>query len=175
MTTARGEKKLLTKEKQIESGNSPATWIATAGGVGYFPYGPGTVGSAVGIGLVALFGTIPLTPTWGTVLLSLTATVLFFSGVRAAGISERVFGCTDPGRVVIDEVVGQVVTFLIRPHPSWKLLLAGFGLFRVFDILKPFPAGRAERLTGGWGIMVDDVVAGVYAMLLVAALGYMIR
>lgn len=165
----------MTKEKPIESEDSPATWIATVGGAGYFPYGPGTVGSAVGIGLVALFESIPLTPAWGTALLGLTATVLFFIGVRAAGISERIFGCTDPGRVVIDEVVGQMVAFLIRPHPSWKLLLAGFGLFRIFDILKPFPAGRAERLSGGWGIMVDDVIAGVYAMLLVAAFGYMIR
>jgi phosphatidylglycerophosphatase A len=77
--------------------------------------------------------------------------------------------------VVIDEVAGQMVAFLLVPHASWKLLLAGFALFRFFDVTKPFPAGRAERLPGGWGIMVDDVIAGAYALGALAFLGYIIR
>jgi phosphatidylglycerophosphatase A len=101
--------------------------------------------------------------------------VIFFLGVWAAGQSEKFFGQTDPRSVVIDEVAGQMVAFLLFPHASWKLLLAGFALFRIFDISKPFPAGRAERLPGGWGIMVDDVIAGAYALGALAFLGYIIR
>ncbi len=159
-----------------EKRRSPAVWIATVAGAGYFPYAPGTVGSAIGVGLVAAFDTIPFARAWRAGLLALTAGALFGVGVWAGGLSEKFFGCEDPGYVVIDEVVGQMLTFLLRPHASWKLLLVGFGLFRLFDILKPFPARRAERLTAGWGIMVDDVVAGVYALVVVTLLGhYVVR
>jgi phosphatidylglycerophosphatase A len=68
--------------------------------------------------------------------------------------------------VVIDEVVGQMVTLLAWPDASWKLLLAGFVLFRILDVIKPFPAGRAENAPGGWGIMLDDVIAGAYGLAL---------
>jgi phosphatidylglycerophosphatase A len=95
--------------------------------------------------------------------------------VWAAGLSEKFFGRTDPGHVVIDEVAGQMIAFLLSPHASWKFLLAGFGLFRLFDVTKPFPARGAERLAGGWGIMVDDVIAGAYTMGALALLGYIIR
>jgi phosphatidylglycerophosphatase A len=77
--------------------------------------------------------------------------------------------------VVIDEVAGQMITFLARPDASWKWLLAGFLLFRLFDVLKPFPAGRAERLPGGWGIMTDDVVAGGYALAALLVLEIFLR
>ena len=152
-----------------------AVWIATVAGSGYFPVAPGTVGSAVGIGLVAALNVAPSSDAANVALLVLASALVFFLGVWAAGQSERFFGKTDPGHVVIDEVAGQMVTFLLSPHASWKFLLAGFGLFRLFDITKPFPAGRAERLPGGWGIMIDDIIAGVYAMGALAFLGYMIR
>jgi phosphatidylglycerophosphatase A len=151
---------------------SPAVWIATVAGTGYFPYAPGTAGSAVSLALIAAFDAIPFSQAWHSGLLCLTASSLFLLGVWSAGLSERFFGRKDPGHVVIDEVVGQIIPFLFRPHVSWKFLLAGFGLFRLFDILKPFPARRAERLKAGWGIMIDDVVAGVYALALMALLGY---
>jgi phosphatidylglycerophosphatase A len=152
-----------------------AVWVATVAGAGYFPVAPGTVGSAVAVLLVAVLDTIPLTRVGHVALLALLVALIFFLGVWAAGQSEKFFGRTDPGHVVIDEVAGQMVAFLLVPHASWKLLLAGFALFRFFDVTKPFPAGRAERLPGGWGIMVDDVVAGAYALGALAFLGYIIR
>ncbi len=152
-----------------------AVWVATVAGAGYFPVAPGTVGSAVAVLLVAVLDTIPLTRVGHVALLALLVALIFFLGVWAAGQSEKFFGRTDPGHVVIDEVAGQMVAFLLVPHASWKLLLAGFALFRFFDVTKPFPAGRAERLPGGWGIMVDDVIAGAYALGALAFLGYIIR
>jgi phosphatidylglycerophosphatase A len=77
--------------------------------------------------------------------------------------------------VVIDEVVGQMITFLATPRVTWKGLLAGFILFRAFDIVKPFPARRAERFPGGWGIMLDDVVAGLYSLVVLVILGRFIK
>jgi phosphatidylglycerophosphatase A len=140
-----------------------AVWIATCGGVGYFPVAPGTAGSAVGVGLVAALGALPLPTPWLRVLLILAALSIFLVGVWAATGAERFFGKTDPGQVVIDEVAGQVLTLIALPAASWKWLLGAFLLFRVFDIIKPFPARRAERLHGGWGIMTDDAVAGAYS------------
>lgn len=150
-------------------------WVATVAGVGFFPILPGTVGSAVAVALVAALDTMPLNNVGRSASLTLLVVLIFFLGVWAAGQSERFFGRTDPGYVVIDEVAGQMLAFLLFPHASWKLLLAGFVLFRVFDISKPFPAGRAERLPGGWGIMVDDLIAGVYSLGALAFAGYIFR
>lgn len=102
----------------------------------------------------------------------LTAGLLFALGTWSAGRAEKYFGRVDPGPVVIDEVVGQIVTLLARPHANWKWLLGGFVVFRIFDIIKPFPAGRAEGLPGGLGIMADDVVAGLYGLLTLLCLGF---
>ena len=145
-----------------------AVWIATSGGVGFFPIWPGTVGAAVGLAAVATLHCLPLTRAALSVVVGLTAAGIFALGVWAAGGAEGFFGHNDPSPVVVDEVVGQMVTFLARPDASWKLLLAGFAFFRLFDVVKPFPAGRAEHLPAGWGIMTDDVVAGIYSL---AALG----
>ena len=152
-----------------------AVWIATCGGVGYFPVAPGTAGSVVGLVLVAALGRLPVETPWLSVLLGGAAVGVFILGVWAASQAESFFGRTDPGQVVIDEVAGQVITFLASPAASWKWLLAGFIMFRVFDILKPFPAGRAERLPGGWGIMLDDVVAGGYGLVALLVLGMFLR
>jgi phosphatidylglycerophosphatase A len=141
-----------------------AVWIATSGGLGFFPLWPGTVGAAVGLVAVAGLQRLPLTRAGLSVVVGLAAAIIFAVGVWAAGGAQRFFGYIDPSPVVVDEVVGQMVTFLARPDASWKLLLAGFALFRLFDIIKPFPAGRAEHLPGGWGIMTDDMVAGIYSL-----------
>jgi phosphatidylglycerophosphatase A len=154
---------------------TPAVWIATVAGAGYFPVAPGTIGSAVAVVLVAALDAMPFPDAWRVALLVVAAGLVFILGVWAAGQSEKFFGTTDPGQVVIDEVAGQMITFLLSTHASWKFLLAGFGLFRLFDITKPFPAGRAERLPGGWGIMVDDIIAGAYALGAIALIGYIIR
>ena len=158
-----------------EGHRDAAVWIATCGGVGYFPVAPGTAGSAVGIVLVAALGRADVAPVGSWVLLAAAALSIFFVGVWAGGRAEKFFGRTDPGHVVIDEVAGQLITFLARPDASWKWLLAGFVLFRFFDVVKPFPARRAERLPGGWGIMTDDVLAGLYGMAALLALGAVLK
>lgn len=150
-------------------------WVATCGGIGYFPIAPGTLGSALGLGLVVALGRLPIGRFWATAALGAAAALLFGLGVWASGEAEKFLGRVDPGPAVIDEVVGQMVTFLARPDASWKLLLAGFVLFRVSDIVKPFPARRAEKAPGGWGIMLDDVIAGTYSLALLWPLELALR
>ena len=153
----------------------PAIWIATAGGAGYFPIAPGTAGSVVGVAVVVGLGLLPLKGGASIAVLAAVAVAFFAMGVWAAGEAEKFFGRTDPGQVVMDEVVGQMLTFLLIPHATWKWLVGGFLLFRAFDILKPFPARQAERIPRGWGIMVDDVVAGVYGMVVLTVIGLIHR
>ena len=153
----------------------PAIWIATAGGAGYFPVAPGTAGSLVGIAIIVGLGLLPLGGFAAGAVLAAASLVLFFVGVWAAGVAEKHFGRTDPGQVVIDEVVGQMLTLLLIPHATWKWLLGGFLLFRAFDIVKPFPARQAERIPRGWGIMVDDVIAGLYGLAVVTVIGLVHR
>ena len=87
---------------------------------------------------------------------------LFGAGVWAGTTAERYFGGIDPGPIVIDEVVGMLITLAFIPV-GWSAALAGFVLFRIFDVFKPYPAGRFERLHGGLGVMADDAMAAVYA------------
>ena len=136
-----------------------AVFIATVGYCGYFPFAPGTVGSAAGLLFYALI--------WWTkspiVEIAMIA-VVFAAGVWAGTTAERYFGGVDPGPIVIDEVVGMLITLAFIPV-GWSGALAGFVLFRVFDVIKPFPAGRLEALHGGLGVMADDAMAAVYANL----------
>jgi phosphatidylglycerophosphatase A len=97
--------------------------------------------------------------------------VLFVAGVWAATTVAHHLGKTDPGVVVVDEVVGMLVTLALLPVGITGALV-GFFLFRVFDVVKPFPAAQSESLPGGYGIMVDDVVAGLYAHLVLRALAW---
>ena len=153
---------------------TPAVWIATVGGTGYFPVGPGTAGSAVAVGMVALVNALPLSDAWCMALMFVVATAVCFLGVWSAGESENFFGRTDPGHVVIDEVAGEMGGFFLAPHASWEFLLAGFGLFRLFFITKPLPTGRGERLPGGWGIMIEYIIAGGFSLGTLAFFGYVI-
>jgi phosphatidylglycerophosphatase A len=139
-----------------------ATVVATGLGSGYAPFAPGTAGSLVGL---ALFWPVHHLTLAGQAV----ATALVFAlGVAAAGHVARRIGIEDPGLVVADEVVGMWVSLLGLPLTG-VTAAAGFLLFRVFDVLKPYPARDLERLPGGWGIMCDDVMAGVYANLLLRA------
>ncbi len=135
--------------------------IATAGFTGYAPVAPGTVGSLVGL-LILLAVRASSNPFVELGVL----VVVIVSGVWSAGVVERDVGIEDPGIVVVDEVAGMLLTLLWIPL-TWPTALVGFLAFRVFDIIKPFPARRAEQLPGGWGIVADDLFAAVYASLVV--------
>jgi phosphatidylglycerophosphatase A len=137
---------------------------ATGFGLGYLPLIPGTFGTLAGIPLCLLLdlGGWPVYVS-GTVLLAVC-------GAWVAGQSDRIYGVHDSPRVVIDEICGFMVTMaFVVPGPL--AIAVGFVLFRFFDILKPFPAGYVDRnLPGGWGVMLDDIVAGVYANLSLQAI-----
>ena len=138
-----------------------ATVIATAGGAGYSPVAPGTAGTLVAV--VALW-LVPLS----TVALLLATAVVTALGLWAGARVERAVGGKDPGVVVIDEVAGMMVSVLAVPR-SVPVLVAAFFLFRFFDVVKPPPANRLQALPGGLGIMVDDLIAGAYALLVLLA------
>jgi phosphatidylglycerophosphatase A len=148
-----------------------AVFLGSFGYVGYFPVAPGTAGSAAGLALFALMkwatGSAPgarLAPG-----LEVGAIVLLgLAGVWSGNVAERHFGTKDPGQVVLDEVVGMLITLAFMPI-GWTAALFGFFVFRVSDIIKPFPASRFERLGGGLGIMADDAMSAVYANLVVRA------
>ncbi|MEI6669831.1 MAG: phosphatidylglycerophosphatase A [Acidobacteriota bacterium] len=137
-----------------------ATWAYT----GYSPVAPGTAGSAAGLLLI-----VPLRMLGSPWLDVGAALVVFAVGIWSATVVERQLGIEDPGIVVVDEVLGMLVSLLWLPL-SWPVVVAAFLLFRVFDIIKPWPAGRFEHLGGGLGIMADDAMAGVYANLVVQVL-----
>jgi phosphatidylglycerophosphatase A len=137
--------------------NRLALAIATVGGIGYVPFAPGTFGSAAGLLLWWLLGPSAITQSAAIV-------VVFAAGIWSASACERHFCRTDPGHVVIDEVVGMLITLFLNPV-GWAGALGGFLLFRVADVVKPFPANRFENLHGGLGVMADDAMAAVYANL----------
>jgi phosphatidylglycerophosphatase A len=131
--------------------------LATALGTGYIPFAPGTFGSIVGLVLWAL---LPQ-----AVAPQLTAIVVVFAlGAWSGSYAERHFNQTDPGPVVLDEVLGVLITLFMNPV-GWTGALIGFLLFRLADIVKPYPANRLEALHGGIGIMADDAMAAVYSNL----------
>jgi phosphatidylglycerophosphatase A len=137
-----------------------ALLIATAFGAGYSPIAPGTAGSAVAVLILWL---VPFSR--GGLVLFLVAVVVI--GTWAADVAERRLGGKDPGAIVIDEVAGMtlsVVAFPLTPG----VLLAGFVLFRIFDVVKPPPARESQRFRGGVGVMIDDVIAGLYALAVLA-------
>ena len=143
-----------------------AVFVATVGYCGYFPFAPGTVGSAAGLVVYLL--------VWWTQSTLVEAGLIagvFAVGIWAATAAEHYFGGIDPGPVVIDEVLGMLVTLAFMPV-GLATALAGFVLFRIFDVIKPYPAGRFEQLHGGLGVMADDAMAAVYANLSLRAVVY---
>jgi phosphatidylglycerophosphatase A len=136
--------------------------VATLGGVGRAPVAPGTVASA----LTALV--LWLVP-FSVVGLALLVVAVTAAGTWAAEHAARALGAKDPGVIVIDEVAGMALSVLGLPLTA-PVLLVAFVFFRVFDVVKPFPAGRSQALRGGAGVMVDDLIAGLYALLATLAL-----
>jgi phosphatidylglycerophosphatase A len=131
--------------------------IATGGYVGFLPVVPGTFGSA--LGLVLFVGLRSVAPPAADLLV---AVLLFVIGLWAANIAERELGGKDPAPIVIDEVLGMLLTLAWLPA-SMPFIVAGFVAFRILDVLKPFPARQLEDAPGGLGVMLDDAMAGVYA------------
>lgn len=138
--------------------------IATMGPCGHAPAAPGTFGSAAGL---LLFWAVRATGSLAVELAVVLAVTAI--GVVAATQAESATGRHDPGLIVIDETAGMLVTLAAVPV-GFGGAVTGFLAFRLFDIVKPFPARRAERLPGGWGVMADDIVAGLYAQALLRLL-----
>jgi phosphatidylglycerophosphatase A len=162
-----------------------ALLLATCG-VGYMPVAPGTWGSAVGVGIylavrmasaqvfafaVARGWSVPPLESFRTTFMLMMLICITIAGIWAASRAESLMGRKDPGAVVVDEVVGQLITFLFVPFDAglWAVV-AGFLAFRTFDIWKPYPIRRLEALESGLGIMADDVLAGAYAATLMSLL-----
>lgn len=146
---------------------SGAFLIATWFGCGYAPVAPGTAGS-----LAALVIAIALN-AWGGYgrwTLLLLAVVLLAPGIWSASVVAKETNTTDPQIVVVDEVIGQWITLTGAATFNWKTWLAAFVLFRLLDMWKPAPARQLEGLPGGWGIVADDVMAGLYGALAIFVL-----
>jgi phosphatidylglycerophosphatase A len=136
-----------------------AKLIATFFYVGYFPYAPGTLGTLAAVPLYYIVSGLPY-------YFYIAFAVLFIVlSVWASGIAEGIYGEKDPGYIVADEVAGYLVTMTLVPLTLTNVVI-GFFLFRFFDIVKPPPSRQSERLAGGLGVVMDDVVAGVYANIL---------
>ena len=138
--------------------------IATCGYLGYAPVAPGTFGSAAG---VALLYALRFTGLPAAELSAIV--VLFVVGIWSASETERALKMTDPGPVVIDEVVGMLMTVALLPVNGFGMFI-GFLVFRLLDIIKPWPAARFESLHGGLGVMADDAMAGLYGNLVMRGL-----
>lgn len=136
--------------------------LATVFGVGYTPFAPGTLGSAAGL---LLWAVLPHSASAQAIAIVL----LFLVGSWSGSVAERHFGRTDPSQVVIDEVMGMLITLFLNPV-GWPGIVAAFLLFRLFDVIKPYPSNRLERLSGGVGIMADDAMAAIYANLVLRAM-----
>jgi len=159
---------MMTTESVTTQSSSAPRWaflIATFFGVGTLRPGPGTWGSAAAT--LIWLGVARLLPAASqAAILALLAVAAIAAGIPAATQAARASGSRDPQPVVIDEVAGQWITFLFVPV-AWKTLLAGFILFRGFDIVKPPPVRQLERLPEGTGIVMDDVAAGLYALAVI--------
>ena len=139
--------------------NQLALLVASFGYVGFFPFAPGTAGSLAALGLFAFVRWVGLPAFEVGVILA-----ILVLGIWSANGAERALGRKDPGQVVIDEVLGMLITLALLPV-SLTGVFVGFLLFRLFDVVKPYPVGRLEHLPGGYGIMLDDAMAGVYSYL----------
>jgi phosphatidylglycerophosphatase A len=138
--------------------------LATCGYIGYVPVAPGTFGSAVGL---AVFFAVRQTGSIGIELAVIA--VLFAVGIWSGTVAEHHFGGIDPGPIVLDEVVGMLITLALLPVNLGGAIV-GFVLFRILDVVKPWPSARFETLPGGLGVMADDGMAAIYGNLIMRGL-----
>ncbi len=147
--------------------NALAKLIATALGAGYSPVAPGTCGTIVAVPLTWALASLPVWQ-WALVATSVTAI-----GIAAAHRADRAWGSHDSQRIVIDEVAGYLITMLPVDRGSWAPLAVGFVVFRFFDIVKPPPVRWLdENLPGGWGVVLDDVAAGIMGAVVMGLLAH---
>lgn len=147
-------------------------FVATGFGSGYWPWGPGTAGALVATGMWFLLGRVVTEP----VLIITTAVAIVASTVAGTWTTnqlEPVWG-EDPSKVVIDEMIGVWIPLLVCPLGSWQYALAAFVLFRFFDILKPLGIRSLDLRHGGFWVMADDILAGIYSMILIAVFRWLI-
>lgn len=163
----------------------------TTFGVGYLPLAPGTWGSMVGVAIYAasefvfsvatapnprishdqMFGFSPNVTAWVHVAILIPFVLFCLLGIWAASRAVELLGNSDPSQAVVDEVIGQLIVFLFVPFGiGWPLILAGFLLFRLFDIWKPYPIDSLQVLPGGIGVCADDILAGVYGGICLAVI-----
>jgi len=157
-------KKLIEKDSQVRQValGTPAGFLAFGLGSGLSRYAPGTMGTLMAVPFAILLKNLPDFAFW------LALVVLFVAGIYLCDVSSKRLGQHDPGGIVWDEMVGYWLTVALLPL-QWTWMLAAFLLFRFFDIFKPWPVSLAEkRFGGGLGIMLDDVIAALYAMLVLA-------
>jgi phosphatidylglycerophosphatase A len=148
--------------------NRLGLFVATCGYLGYVPIAPGTFGSAAGL---AVFYAVRSTGSTGVELAAIV--VLFAIGVWSGTVAEHHLGGIDPGPVVLDEVVGMLMTLALLPVNVTGAIV-GFFVFRVLDVVKPWPSARFERLPGGLGVMADDGMAAIYGNLVMRGLIFMV-
>ena len=148
--------------------NRLALLLATWFGCGYSPVAPGTAGSLAALVIGILLHEYAGLASWQFLVL---AAVLFFPAVWAAGVTARIKQLKDPQIVVVDEVIGQWIALAGARTLNWKSYLVALALFRLFDVWKPPPVRQLEALPGGLGINADDVMAGIYAALVLFAAG----
>ena len=146
---------------------SPNWWVATFLGIGKIPWAPGTWASLAAIPFFYPFLGKPLQ-------LAEILVGVYFLGVYTSTQMEKEVGEKDPSSAVIDEVLGMGVAMVAIPQ-QWPFVVMAFVLFRLFDIWKPFPIRRLEKLPGGWGIMTDDLVAGIYANIWIQIGAWVVR
>lgn len=143
----------------------PRVWLAVGLGIGLVPVAPGTFGSLWGPVLVWGLASVGIVGYW----LVPTTILLFLLGVPICAAGAKHFQRKDPPWVVFDEIVAFPLMYVLTPLTWWTALL-GFALFRFFDVLKPWPIKRFEALPGGWGIMIDDYLAAIHAMIVLRVL-----
>ena len=143
-----------------------AVFVCSFGYIGFFPFAPGTVGSAAGV-VVFLAVRYAARPYLELMIIA----ALAVAGIAFTRPCEEDLNCVDPGPIVIDEVMGMLLTLFMIPV-GWGGILLGFLLFRALVVMKPFPARQLERLHGGFGVMADDAMAAIYANLLLRGAYY---
>ena len=147
-------------------------FLATGAYTGYSPVAPGTAGSVVGV----VIGYFFCAPMWqqDPMIFAAILAAAYVPACLIAGRAEQIFGEHDSSKIVLDEVLGMIATMYLNPL-GWPWLVAGFVLFRIFDIIKPFPASLIDRkMPGGPGVMLDDLFSGIYANIVLRILAHVL-